>query len=91
MRLSKLEGKGWFAVEPPEPQDEDSVVARYNGEPVKAGFLTERVKDAEDEVYYRYRSGAFDLDVKIDFLIGQGQIRVQRAEGYSNGKAASDD
>jgi hypothetical protein len=80
--LSELAGSGWTPVEPPEPMDGESVVARYQGEPIKAGFLTERVKDTQDEVHFRYRSGQFDLDVKIDFSIGRGQVRVEEADGY---------
>lgn len=80
--LSNLSGNGWTPVDPPERMDEESVVARLNGEPIKAGFLIDRVKDCQSEAHYRYRSGQYDLDVKIDFDIGRGQVRVQEAEGY---------
>lgn len=80
--LSELVGDGWTRVDPPEASDEDSVVARYKGEPVKAGFLMERVKDSGEEIHFQYRSGQYDLDLKIDFDIGQGQVRVEEAEGY---------
>lgn len=80
--LSELEGKGWTPVEPPAPMDGESVVARREGEPIKAGFLMERVKDTKSEVHFRYRSGQYDLDVKIDFDIGRGQVRVEEADGY---------
>lgn len=82
MSLGKLEGSGWVMVDPPNYTDEDSVVARYNGEPIKAGFLTERIKDTDSEIHFRYRSGQYDLDVKIDFDIGRGSVKVERAEGY---------
>lgn len=80
--LGELSGKGWTLVEPPAPDDGESVVARYDGEPIKAGFLTERIKDESDEIHFRYRSGSYDLDVKVDFELGRGMIRVEDAEGY---------
>jgi len=84
MSLAELVGNGWTMVEPPQRGDGESVVARYEGEPIKAGFLTERVKDSEEEVHFRYRSGQYDLDVKIDFEVGRGQVKVEEAPGYSN-------
>lgn len=80
--LSELVGRGWVMVEPPLEQDGESTVARLNGEPVKAGFLTERIEDSDDLVHMKYRSGKFDLEVKVDFDIGRGQVRVEEAEGY---------
>jgi hypothetical protein len=87
--LSKLEGNGWTMVEPPLEQDGESVVARHNGEPIKAGFLTEIVRDNESEFHAKYRSGPFDLEIKIDFDIERGQVRVTRADGYDNQRARS--
>jgi hypothetical protein len=69
-------------VEPPTRTDDASVVARYDGEPIKAGVRTDTIADNESEVHYRYRTGQYDLDVKIDFDIGRGVIRVTEAEGY---------
>lgn len=80
--LSELAGEGWTVVEPPLPEDGENVVARHEGEPVKAGFLTERITDSQEEIHFRYRSGAFDLDVKVDFGVGRGMVKVERAEGY---------
>lgn len=80
--LDELAGKGWTVVEPPEGGDGESVVARYQGEPVKAGFLMDRVKDTDEEIHFRYRSGRYDLDVKIDFEVGRGQVKVEEADGY---------
>jgi len=82
--MSELAGRGWIVVEPPKPMDEESVVARHNGEAIKAGFLTEKVKDTKSEIHNRYRSGSFDLDVKVDFDLGRGQVKVERAEGYDS-------
>jgi len=82
--LSELEGSGWTVVEPPEPMDEESVVARFDGDPIKAGFLMEVVEDDADTMHTKYRSGQYDLEVKIDFEIGRGQVRVMEAEGYEN-------
>jgi len=81
--LQTLEGKGWEMVEPPDESDEPSVVGRYNNQPIKAGILMEKLVDARDELHYRYRSGRYDLDVKIDFDIGRGMVRVERAAGYN--------
>jgi hypothetical protein len=83
MSLKELCGEGWTLVEPPLPRDSESVVARHHGEPVKAGFLTESVADSKELFHARYRSGQYDLDLKIDFDIGRGQLKVERAPGYS--------
>jgi len=82
--LGTLAGKGWTMVEPPERHDSDSVVARFDGEPVKAGFMTDVIEENESTFHSKYRSGQYDLEVKIDFDIGRGQIRVTEAPGYSN-------
>jgi hypothetical protein len=84
MSLAELCEKGWVIVEPPARTDTASVVARYDGEPIKAGFRTDTIADTESEVHYRYRTGQYDVDVKIDFDIGKGQVKVERAQGYSN-------
>ena len=80
--LSELAGSGWRMAEPPHPVDSESVVARVEGEPIKAGFLTERVEDNEEMLHVKYRTGQYDLEVKVDFLSGNGSIRVEEAEGY---------
>jgi len=82
--LSELSGNGWTVIEPPAPTDEASVVGRYDGEPIKAGVRIETVTDTDSEMHYKYRSGKYDLDVKIDFDIGRGQVRVERADGYED-------
>lgn len=82
--LSELCGKGWTFIEPPGPADEASVIGRHKGEPIKAGVRTEKVKDTAETMHYRYRSGQYDLDVKIDFDIGRGQVKVEEAPGYSD-------
>lgn len=73
-------------VEPPREDDEASVVARYNGRPIKAGFRTEIIEDSETTIHTVYRSGKFDLELKIDFEIGRGQVKVQEADGYDVGQ-----
>jgi len=69
-------------VEPPLERDGESVVARFNGEPVKAGFLMDVIEESETTFHSQYRSGQYDLEVKIDFDIGRGQVKVTEAEGY---------
>lgn len=80
--LSELDGNGWTVVEPPEQHDAESVVARLNGDKIKAGFRIEVVEESETVFHSKYRSGQYDLEVKIDFDIGRGQVKVEEAEGY---------
>lgn len=80
--LSELSGEGWTFVEPPERLDEESVLARYDGEPIKGGVLVEKLEDKPDLIHSLYRTGPYDVEVKIDFGIGRGQVRVSDAEGY---------
>lgn len=82
--LSELAGQGWTLAEPPRESDEESVVARVKNEPIRSGFLTERVEDTEDSLHVKYRTGRYDLEVKVDFVSGHGQVRVEEAPGYSN-------
>lgn len=82
--LSELSGGGWTIAEPPLRRDGESVVARVQGEPIKAGFLTERIKDSDDMFHVKYRTGQYDLEVKVDFASGHGQVRVEEADGYDN-------
>lgn len=82
--LGKLEGNGWTMVEPPLERDSESVVARWNGEPVKAGFLMDVIEENQTTFHSLYRSGRYDLEVKIDFEIGRGQVRVEEADGYES-------
>lgn len=82
--ISNLEGRGWVMVGPPAQNDSESVVARYDGEPIKAGLLVDVVEDSEDVVHTQYRTGRYDLEVRVDFEIGRGQVRVEQAEGYDN-------
>lgn len=77
MTLGELAGEGWTFVEPPARNDAASVVARHNGEPIKAGVRTETVTDTKSEIHHVYRTGSYDLELKIDFDIGRGQVRVE--------------
>lgn len=81
MSLSKLLGKGWTMVEPPLEQDAASVIARYDGTPLKAGFTMEE-SEKDGEFYSKFRSGHYDLEIKVDFDVGRGQVRVTEADGY---------
>jgi hypothetical protein len=71
-------------VEPPKRNDGERVVARFNGKPIKAGFLMDVVEENESTFHSKYRSGQYDLEVKIDFDIGRGRVKVEEAEGYDN-------
>lgn len=69
-------------VEPPQEHDGESVIARYKGNPIRAGFLIDMLEDTQDSIHALYRSGRYDLEVRVDFDIGRGQVKVTRAEGY---------
>lgn len=79
--LKELAGSGWVLVDPPLDRDPSSVIARYKGEPIKAGFTMEE-DEAEDELYFKFRSGRYDMELKVDFNVGHGQLRVNEADGY---------
>jgi len=78
--LSELSGEGWTFVDPPAKNDSASVVGRYDGEPIKAGVRTETITDTADTLHYKYRTGSYNLEVKIDFDIGRGQVKVSDAD-----------
>lgn len=80
--LGELVGEGWMMVDPPALGDGENVVARYDGTPIKTGFMMSKEADTEDMFHAIYRSGQYNLDVKVDFQIGRGQIKVTRADGY---------
>lgn len=82
MALEELAGEGWVLVDPPARRDGESVIARHDGEPIKAGVLTDKIQDSEYEVHRKYRSGCYDVEIKVDFEIGRGRLHVERAEGY---------
>jgi hypothetical protein len=75
--LAELSGKGWVAAEPPEIDDADSVVARVRGEAIRGGVLTERHEDSEERFHYEFSTGPYTLEVKVDYISGNGQIRVE--------------
>lgn len=79
--LKDLAGRGWIVVDPPLDRDEQSVVARYQGHPIRAGFTMEE-NGGDEQVYAKFRSGKYNLELKVDFLAGHGQLRVQEADGY---------
>jgi hypothetical protein len=82
--LSNLEGRGWIVVDPPEPMDDESVVGRIDGDPIKAGFMMDVIEDTASTIHTKYRSGQYDLEVKVDFDIGRGQVKVDKADGYED-------
>lgn len=80
--LGSLEGRGWVAAQPPLRTDGESVVARFDGEPVKAGFLMDVLTETESTFHAKYRSGKYDLEVKVDYNASMGYVRVNEADGY---------
>jgi hypothetical protein len=81
--LGELEGRGWLKVEPPTWRDPASVIARRAGEPLKAGFKIETIEDSDDKIHSKYRSGQYNLEVRLDFRSGKGEVKVSEAEGYN--------
>lgn len=82
MTLSELCGTGWTIVDPPFEGDKQSVIARYNGEAIKAGFTLES-EEENGEIYTKFRSGVYDLELKFDLEIGRARVRVNEASEYS--------
>jgi len=87
MGLKELAGRGWIQAEPPRFDDEESVVALVNGEPVRAGFeRTESpLEDTPSRIHRAFRSGRYDLEVRLETtsdMAMEGFVRVERADGY---------
>lgn len=80
--LKELDGDGWRVVEPPLESDDENVVARLDGEPIKAGFLMDIIEEDDTLFHAKYRSGQYNLEVRIEFTIGRGQVKVEEADGY---------
>lgn len=81
--LDELSGKGWVAAEPPHIDDDDSVVARVRGEPIRGGLLVEQHESSEDGFHYEYRTGPYTLEVSVDYISANGQVRVEEASECS--------
>ncbi|AGM11466.1 hypothetical protein M199_gp200 [Halogranum tailed virus 1] len=87
MALSDLDGQGWVRAEPPRLDDEETVVAVVDGEPVKAGFERKEspVEDSPSRIHRVFRSGRYDLEVRLETtsdMAMEGFVRVERADGY---------
>ena len=84
--LSELEGRGWTDVQPPELHDGQSVIARFRGEPIKAGFKVETLEDNGSVIHEKFRTGCYDLEVKLFQGANRisGQVRVEGADGYKD-------
>lgn len=82
--IDKLTGNGWAFVEPPEQTDEASVLARYQGEPIKGGVLIEQIEDEPYLIHSRYRTGPYNVEIKVDFEIGRGQARIEKVDSYES-------
>jgi hypothetical protein len=81
--LDELSGKGWVVAEPPDIDDADSVVAQVSGKKIRGGLLVEQHEDSENGFHYEYRTGPYTLEVKVDYVSGNGQVRVEKASEQS--------
>ena len=82
--LNQLNGSGWTDVQPPKLDDGNSVIARFNGEPIKAGFKVETLEESDSVIHEKFRTGCYDLEVKLFQGARQvsGQVKVEEADGY---------
>lgn len=71
----ELAGAGWVDVHSPPPRADPSVVAMWNGRPVKAGVEVER-EDSGDRIYTRYSTGPYYVDLDID--LENARLRVEK-------------
>lgn len=89
MSLKKLSGRGWLRAEPPSLSAEDNVIAVVSGTEIRAAPEFEMkespVVDTPSEIHRRFRSGMFDLDIRLQTtsdMVTEGFIKVERADGY---------
>ena len=82
--LNELKGRGWTDVQPPALNDDQSVIARFDGEPIKAGFRVETLEDNGSVLHEKFRTGCYDLEVKLFQGANKisGQVKVEEADGY---------
>ena len=81
--IKDLSGKGWFQVAPPRSSDDENVIARYDGEPINSGFLIDKYTDTMEMFHGLYRSGRYDIELKVDFDIGRARMQIEEADGYT--------
>lgn len=87
--LSELaELSGWHQLDPPSESewDDESVIGNWKGEPIRAGFETDTVRDDGQCLHKVYRTSKYDVHLKIENLgpnLAQGQVKVEEADGYN--------
>ena len=82
--LNELAGAGWRAVQPPHSVDDENVIARWKGEPIKAGFETKTVEESESVFHKKFRTGCYDMELRLYSTphLASGEIKVEEADGY---------
>lgn len=92
MSLSKLAGQGWLDADPPALESSESVLAEVDGVEVAVGFERKDspVVDTPAEIHRVFRSGRFDVEIRVQTGDGEiatgGQVRVSEASGYEKQK-----
>lgn len=83
-QLKNICGAGWQTVQPPLPVDESSVIARCNGQPIRAGFEVETLEDTENVMHKKFRTGCYDIELRLysGARTASGELKVERADGY---------
>jgi len=84
-RLAQL--SGWHQLDPPSEEQwhDETVIGQWKGQPIRAGFETDTVRDDGECLHKVYRTSKFDVHLKIENLgpdLAQGQIKVEEADGY---------
>ncbi len=89
MSLKKLSGQGWLRAEPPAFSADDNVLAVVNETKIRAAPEFEMsespLMDAPDEIHRRFRSGIFNVDIRLlttQDMVTEGFVKVERADGY---------
>jgi len=82
--LNELAGAGWKNVQAPHSVDDESVIARWQGEPIKAGFETETVEESDAVFHKKFRTGCYDMELRLYSTphSASGEIKVEEADGY---------
>lgn len=85
--LNEIAGDGWVEADPPSLDADSSVVAVVDGEPVKMGTTATTIREDKSCVHRRFRTGPYDVDVKIESADGQialaGHVKVEYVDDYN--------